>query len=126
MGESIPDVVSYYEESDELDLLPSQDEQAPLRKSSTLIRLGSTYLEESTRKSRYRNAHVLGAGINVAWKSKQAHSLHSLVPRLGGFPPALARWAIETYSHPGDTILDPFCGKGTAPLEALLAGRNAV
>lgn len=38
----------------------------------------------------------------------------------------MAHWAIAAYSEPGETVLDPFCGKGTAPLEALLAGRHAI
>jgi hypothetical protein len=38
----------------------------------------------------------------------------------------MANWAILQYSSPGQTVLDPFCGKGTAPLEALLAQRTAV
>lgn len=38
----------------------------------------------------------------------------------------MAHWAIAAYSDPGETVLDPFCGKGTAPLEALLAGRHVI
>jgi DNA methylase len=85
-----------------------------------------TYLQESIVKSRYRRAHSYPADVGGTWAVRRAHSLHTLVPRLGGFPPGLGRWAIESYSHPGDTVLDPFCGKGTGPLEALLAGRRAV
>jgi hypothetical protein len=84
------------------------------------------YLEETIRKSRYRNTHALGTEVGASWDGREAHSLHSLVPRLGGFPAKLARWAIDTYSEPGQVLLDPFCGKGTAPLEALLAGRRAI
>jgi modification methylase len=41
-------------------------------------------------------------------------------------PPAIAAYAITTYSHPGDTVLDPDCGAGTVLVEALRAGRHAV
>jgi hypothetical protein len=84
------------------------------------------YLEESIRKSRYRTAHTYALEVGATWAVRRAHSLHTLVPRLGGFPPGLARWAIEAYSRPEDTVLDLYCGKGTAPLEALLAKRQAL
>lgn len=41
-------------------------------------------------------------------------------------PPAVAAYAIATYSRPGDTVLDPDCGAGTVLVEALRAARNAV
>jgi modification methylase len=44
----------------------------------------------------------------------------------GKMLPALARRAIETYSDPGDLILDPMCGIGTTLVEAIHAGRRAV
>ena len=44
----------------------------------------------------------------------------------GKMLPALARQAIETYSDPGDLILDPMCGIGTTLVEAIHTGRQAV
>ena len=44
--------------------------------------------------------------------------------QLGGFPPSLARYFIVAYSKPGDIVLDPFCGKGTALYEAMRLGRH--
>ena len=41
-------------------------------------------------------------------------------------PPAVARLAIGHLSAPGDTVLDPDCGAGTIPVEALRAGRHAI
>ncbi len=40
--------------------------------------------------------------------------------------PALARRAIETYSNPGDLVLDPMCGIGSTLIEAIHVGRQAV
>lgn len=60
--------------------------------------------------------------VNGAWR----HSLHGLCSRLGSFPPELAHYFIQRYSNPGDTVLDPFSGKGTAPLEASLSNRVAI
>lgn len=39
------------------------------------------------------------------------------------FPPQIARVFIEWLTEPGESVYDPFCGRGTVPLEALLAGR---
>ncbi len=39
--------------------------------------------------------------------------------------PALARRAIETYSDPGDLVVDPMCGIGTTLVEAADLGRRA-
>ncbi|MGH3674755.1 MAG: DNA methyltransferase, partial [Mycobacterium sp.] len=41
-------------------------------------------------------------------------------------PPAVAAYAIATYTHPGDLVLDPDCGAGTVLTEALRAGRHAL
>ena len=54
------------------------------------------------------------------------HPWHSMCSYLAMFPPALPRYFIEQCSRPGDTVLDPFSGRGTVPLEACLAGRIGV
>src|SRR5947209_3817124 len=63
------------------------------------------------------------------WKhvpKRWGHPWHSMCSYLAMFPPALPRYFIEQCSRPGDVVLDPFCGRGTAPLEALLADRFAI
>ncbi len=52
-------------------------------------------------------------------------SLHQLSPYLGKIKSGIARVLVENYSRPGDWVLDPFCGAGVVPLEALLLGRKA-
>jgi DNA modification methylase len=42
------------------------------------------------------------------------------------FPLELAELVIETYSSPGDWVLDPFCGFGTTLVAAQRLGRHAV
>jgi hypothetical protein len=42
------------------------------------------------------------------------------------FSPVFARTAIELFTEPGDTILDPFMGGSTSLVEALALGRYAV
>lgn len=51
------------------------------------------------------------------------HGLHAYAAKC---PPQLARYAIEQYSRPGDTLIDPMVGSGTTLVEARLAGRNAL
>lgn len=65
--------------------------------------------------------------LESTWKEASrswGHSLHRLAPYIGGFPPSLAHYFIRRFSEPGDTVLDPFCGGGTTPLEAGLMGRQ--
>ena len=42
------------------------------------------------------------------------------------FPYWLPEWFIELFSDPGDMVLDPFAGSGTAIFAALDLGRNAI
>lgn len=51
-------------------------------------------------------------------------SLHQLSPYIGKLKPNIARELVETYTAPGEIVVDPFCGSGTIPLEAGLLGRR--
>lgn len=51
------------------------------------------------------------------------HALHTYPAR---FIPQIPRQAILNWSQPGDLILDPFCGCGTALLESILLQRPAI
>ncbi len=59
-------------------------------------------------------------------KQSWGHSLHRIAPYVGRIKPPFAHFLIKYISHPGDTILDPFCGIGTIPLESSLLGRNSI
>src|SRR5207302_1293008 len=50
------------------------------------------------------------------------HGLHAFAARC---PPALADWAINHFSRPGQVVLDPMSGSGTTLVEACLLGRVA-
>ena len=65
--------------------------------------------------------------VDEFWTSKQraAHSLHEVSYR-ACFKPQLPRYFIERFSEPGDTVLDPFMGRGTTLIEAALHGRVPV
>ncbi len=42
------------------------------------------------------------------------------------FSPTFAAAAVELFSKPGDTVLDPYMGGGTTIVEAIVAGRRAI
>lgn len=65
--------------------------------------------------------------VNEFWTSKQraAHSLHEVSYR-ACFKPQLPRFFIERLTQPGDTVYDPFMGRGTTLLEAALLDREVV
>ena len=48
-----------------------------------------------------------------------------LGPYYAMFPVGFACEVIEAFSQPGDTVVDPFCGRGTAPYVAMISGRGA-
>jgi len=54
------------------------------------------------------------------------HRFHALCPNFAMFPESFAERWIELLTRPGETVLDPFCGRGTAPFQSLLMGRRAV
>lgn len=53
------------------------------------------------------------------------HPLHSICSYFAMFPPQLPNVFIRWLTEPGDVVYDPFSGRGTVPLEAVLAGRRA-
>ncbi|MGA1872839.1 MAG: DNA methyltransferase, partial [Thermoplasmatota archaeon] len=65
--------------------------------------------------------------VNEFWTSKQRRgsSLHEISYR-ACFKPQLPRFFIERFSKKGDTVLDPFSGRGTTIIEAALLGRNVI
>ena len=68
-------------------------------------------------------------GIEPEWKTQPrlwGPSLHPMCSYLASFPASLAHAFIARYSRPGDVVLDPFSGRGTAPLQANAEGRIGV
>lgn len=45
---------------------------------------------------------------------------------VGAFPQSLAEYFVRVYTNKGDTILDPFSGRGSVAMQALFHGRNMV
>jgi hypothetical protein len=63
--------------------------------------------------------------INEFWtaRQRQAHSLQEISYR-ACFKPQLPRFFIRLLTREGDTVFDPFSGRGTTPIEAALLGRR--
>lgn len=81
-------------------------------------------------RTQLRSLEVSGARgvpvfVNEFWTAKQrdAHSLHEISYR-ACFKPQLPRFFIERLTAPGDTIYDPFMGRGTSVMEAALLNRR--
>jgi hypothetical protein len=64
------------------------------------------------------------AYVNEFWtaRQRQANSLHEVSYR-ACFKPQLPRFFIERLTKPGETVYDPFMGRGTTPIESALLGR---
>ena len=54
------------------------------------------------------------------------HRFHSICPYFAMFPEQFAERWIERCTRPGQTIMDPFSGRGTAPFQAVLMDRNGI
>ncbi len=62
--------------------------------------------------------------FNEFWtaRQRQAHSIHEISYR-ACFKPQLPEFFIQRLTRPGDTVYDPFMGRGTTPVQAALSGR---
>lgn len=54
------------------------------------------------------------------------HPLHAMCPYFAMFPEDFVSKHLLAFTRPGDLVLDPFCGRGTTILEALLNNRRAL
>lgn len=64
-----------------------------------------------------------------AWRkapSRWGDPLHSLCSYMAMFPPAMPHVFINWLTQPGDTVYDPFSGRGTTAVEACLQGRRGL
>ncbi|MBF0547126.1 MAG: site-specific DNA-methyltransferase [Candidatus Riflebacteria bacterium] len=59
-------------------------------------------------------------------KQRQMHSLHYAVSYRASFKPELPDYFIKRFSNPGDLVGDPFGGRGTTALQAVLLERRGI
>jgi len=67
--------------------------------------------------------------IKQEWKlypKNMGNKLHSICSYMAMYPPTIPNYFISNYSKIGDTVLDPFSGRGTTILEACLLEREAL
>ncbi len=57
---------------------------------------------------------------------KGRHRFHAICPYFAMFPESFVRRNVLAWSKTGDTVLDPFSGRGTTVFESLLHGRKAL
>src|SRR3989344_8890415 len=63
------------------------------------------------------------------WKNlpkNMDHPMHAICSYMAMFPASLPYVFINKYSRRGDTVLDPFSGRGTTVLESCLMGRRGI
>ena len=68
----------------------------------------------------------IDASIWQGQKGRWAAPQHYMCSYMAMFPPELPHYFIERFTKPGDTVLDPFSGRGTAPVEAAAQGRYGI
>lgn len=78
------------------------------------------YTSEDTKELVWAGRHW---NFHAADTKQHLHSLH---PYPAKFIPQIPHKAIETWSHKGDLVYDPFGGCGTTLLEASLLGRPSI
>src|SRR5262245_725784 len=62
----------------------------------------------------------------INFRGNVTGSTHDFYRYPARFSPPFARAAIDLFSKPGDTVLDPFIGGSTSLVESMASGRNAV
>ena len=55
-----------------------------------------------------------------------SHPIHSINSYMAMYPPSVPKHWILEFTKPGDLVADPFCGRGTTPVEAACLGRRFV
>jgi hypothetical protein len=106
--------------------LPSEDAQIPAPGPRLVIPGAETATPRAGQLALGFPADLPHLAIEPEWKAQQrlwGHSFHPMCSYLASFPAALAHAFIARYTRPGDVVLDPFSGRGTAPLQACAEGR---
>lgn len=76
------------------------------------VRVKQKYRERDHRQDKYHDAGR-GIGNVIRIPSYRPPTVRQLNYHLAAFPEELPYFLIHTYSHAGDTVLDPFVGSGT-------------
>ena len=98
---------------------------APGRRALTHVGGGITTAGDPADADRLAHALDVAPATDAPDDPARAHvhGFHTYPARLH---PITAGRLVRAFVPPGGRVLDPFCGSGTVPVEALLAGRRAV
>ena len=81
-----------------------------------------------TRDTRARGKplRALGRSSTRRQCTPMRHRFHALCPYFAMFPEQFVEHWIAKLTNAGDLVLDPFCGRGKTPFQAILMGRRAL
>jgi tRNA G10 N-methylase Trm11 len=119
----------------ELRRILGTDSFAALRSSAAVADIPvSSYCVRSLRRwldasradsSQLALPHFEGARLHSTFRAGRLAPLHRWYPFLEGYSPKFVQEVITRFASNAATILDPFAGVGTTPLEAARLGRRA-
>lgn len=81
------------------------------------------YLPAAPQVSVDNGTTNLGPLWHVA-PSRWGHSMHTMCPYQGMYPPRLVHYFVQRFSQPGSLVVDPFSGRGTTLLQSAAEGRQ--
>lgn len=89
--------------------------------------LSSAAENETSAEVFKTDEHTINRFINEYWtpRQRQSSSIHEISYR-ACFKAQLPRFFIELLTVPGDTVYDPFSGRGTTVIEAAMLGRKVI
>ena len=100
-------------------------------RSSRDIKTKPNASTEETKKEITAGINPLDTKFKISFRRlvksvpSTTYASHGMYYYPAKFIPQVVRWAIEKYTSPGDSVIDPFAGSGTVCVEALIAERNA-
>ena len=68
-------------------------------------------------------------GIESEWREQRplwGHPFHQMCSYMAMFPASIPHYFIERFTREGEVVLDPMCGRGTTPTQAVAEGRMGI
>lgn len=87
-------------------------------------RVPQKYASADPRKNKNLLGRCLGNILRIP--AYRPPNIKSMGYHVAAFPEELAAFLVQSYSRPGDTVLDPFLGSGTTLKVSRVMGRNGI